>query len=148
MALKVRSRKRWHAHVLLLAQAAHVRSLLTVAAALLLGALAFLCVCGCCAFALCRHLCRRGGHRLANADEPIDDPLVLAIIAKHLHNLERRAYQAIARETGEPLEEVYEATKISKGIADVEVMSRAEAFAKCKPKCAKSKEQLLIGKPK
>ena len=46
---------------------------LTVAAALLLGALAFLCVCGCCAFALCRHLCRRGGHRLANADEPIDE---------------------------------------------------------------------------
>ena len=48
-------------------------ALLTVAAALLLGALAFLCVCGCCAFALCRHLCRRGGHRLANADEPIDE---------------------------------------------------------------------------
>ena len=46
---------------------------LTVAAALLLGALAFLCVCGCCAFALCRHLRRRGDHRLINADEPIDE---------------------------------------------------------------------------
>ena len=43
---------------------------------------------------------------------------------------------------------VYEATKITKGIAQVEVMSRAEAFATCKPKCATSKDQLLIGQPK
>jgi RNA polymerase sigma-54 factor len=45
-------------------------------------------------------------------DHPIEDPLVLAIVAKHLHNLEIRNYQAIARDTGEPLEEVYEATKV------------------------------------
>ena len=43
---------------------------------------------------------------------------------------------------------VYEKTKITKGIAQVEVISRAEAFAECKPKCAKSKEQLMIGQPK
>lgn len=49
-------------------------------------------------------------------DHPIQDPLVLAIIAKHLHNLEIRNYQAIARDTGEPLEEVYEATKVLMGL--------------------------------
>ena len=49
-------------------------------------------------------------------DHPIEDPLVLAIIAKHLHNLEIRNYQAIARDTGEALEEVYEATKILMGL--------------------------------
>jgi RNA polymerase sigma-54 factor len=45
-------------------------------------------------------------------EHPIDDPLVLTIIAKHLQNLEKRAYQVVARETGEALEEVYEATKV------------------------------------
>lgn len=45
-------------------------------------------------------------------DNPIDDPLVKAIIARHLPNLERRNYQAVAKQTGETLEEVYEATKI------------------------------------
>jgi RNA polymerase sigma-54 factor len=45
-------------------------------------------------------------------EHPIEDPLVLAIIAKHLHNLEIRNYPAIARDTGEALEEVYEATKV------------------------------------
>ncbi len=45
-------------------------------------------------------------------EHPIDDPLVLTIIAKHLPNLEKRAYQVVARETGEALEEVYEATKV------------------------------------
>jgi len=45
-------------------------------------------------------------------EHPIQDPLVLAIIAKHLHNLEIRNYPAIARDTGEALEEVYEATKV------------------------------------
>ncbi len=45
-------------------------------------------------------------------DTPIDDPLVKAIIARHLPNLERRSYQAIAKDMGEQLEEVYEATKI------------------------------------
>merc|ERR1719217_1139704 len=32
---------------------------------------------------------------------------------------------------------VYEKTKITKGIAQVEVMSREEAFAVCKPECRK-----------
>nr|WP_275943059.1 RNA polymerase factor sigma-54 [Pseudenhygromyxa sp. WMMC2535] len=49
-------------------------------------------------------------------EHPIDDPLVLTIIAKHLHNLEKRAYQAVARDTGEALEEVYEATKVIMGL--------------------------------
>lgn len=49
-------------------------------------------------------------------EHPIDDPLVLTIIAKHLPNLEKRAYQAVARDTGEPLEEVYEATKVIMGL--------------------------------
>ena len=37
---------------------------------------------------------------------------------------------------------VYEETKITKGIAKVEVVSRSEAYAICKPKCATSKEQV------
>ncbi|RMG98108.1 MAG: RNA polymerase sigma-54 factor [Deltaproteobacteria bacterium] len=45
-------------------------------------------------------------------DHPIEDPLVAALVAKHLGNLERRAYQEIARDLGEPLEEIYEAAKI------------------------------------
>nr|WP_280524051.1 RNA polymerase factor sigma-54 [Enhygromyxa salina] len=49
-------------------------------------------------------------------EHPIDDPLVLAIIAKHLPNLEKRAYPVVARDTGEALEEVYEATKIIMGL--------------------------------
>jgi RNA polymerase sigma-54 factor len=49
-------------------------------------------------------------------DDPIEDPLVLIIIAKHLHNLEKRAYPNIARDTGEPLEEVYEAIKVIMGL--------------------------------
>ncbi len=49
-------------------------------------------------------------------EHPIEDPLVLAIIAKHLHNLEIRNYPAIARDTGEALEEVYEATKVIMGM--------------------------------
>lgn len=49
-------------------------------------------------------------------EHPIEDPLVRAIIAKHLHNLEIRNYQAVARDTGEPLEEVYEATKVIMGM--------------------------------
>ena len=40
---------------------------------------------------------------------------------------------------------VYEATKITKGVGQVEVMGRAEAFAACKPKCAKSKKDLTRG---
>jgi len=49
-------------------------------------------------------------------DHPIDDPLVLGIIAKHLHNLEKRAYQVVAKDMGEPVEEVYEATKVIMGL--------------------------------
>jgi RNA polymerase sigma-54 factor len=49
-------------------------------------------------------------------DHPITDPLVLGIIAKHLPQLERRAYQAVARDMAEPLEEVYEATKTIMGL--------------------------------
>lgn len=49
-------------------------------------------------------------------DDPIEDPLVRAIISKHLGNLEKRAYPAIARDTGENIEEVYEAAKIVLGL--------------------------------
>jgi len=41
-----------------------------------------------------------------------DDDLVLGIITKHLHNLEKRNYAAIAKDLNQPLEEVYEATKV------------------------------------
>ena len=40
---------------------------------------------------------------------------------------------------------VYEATKITKGVAQVDVMPRSEAFAMCKPKCATSKKDLTRG---
>jgi RNA polymerase sigma-54 factor len=49
-------------------------------------------------------------------DDPIEDPLVRAIIAKHLGNLEKRAYPAIARDMGEQVEEVYEAAKVIMGL--------------------------------
>ena len=49
-------------------------------------------------------------------EHPIDDPLVRTIIAKHLPNLEKRAYPVVARDTGEALEEVYEATKVIMGL--------------------------------
>ena len=45
-------------------------------------------------------------------DDPIEDPLVRAMIAKHLDALEKRAYPAIARDMGEALEEIYEAAKV------------------------------------
>jgi RNA polymerase sigma-54 factor len=45
-------------------------------------------------------------------DDPIEDPLVRGIICKHLGNLERRAYPAVARDMGEAIEEVYEASKL------------------------------------
>jgi len=41
----------------------------------------------------------------------VDDELVITIIRQHLGNLEKKNYQAIARDTKEPLEEVYEASK-------------------------------------
>jgi len=46
----------------------------------------------------------------------IEDDLVLDIIRKHLANLERQNYQAIAKDLKEPLEEVYEAAKVVKGL--------------------------------
>jgi len=49
-------------------------------------------------------------------EHPIEDPLVLGIIAKHLHRLENRGYPAIARDMGEALEEVYEAVKVIMGL--------------------------------
>lgn len=49
--------------------------------------------------------------QIHNPDARIDDPLVATIVREHLPNLERRAYGAIARDTGEDLEEVYEAVK-------------------------------------
>jgi RNA polymerase sigma-54 factor len=44
--------------------------------------------------------------------QEIDDELVLDLIKNHLGNLERKNYQAIAKETKEPLEEIYEAAKV------------------------------------
>jgi len=41
-----------------------------------------------------------------------DDDLVLGIITKHLSNLEKHNYAAIAKDLNQPLEEVYEATKV------------------------------------
>jgi RNA polymerase sigma-54 factor len=41
-----------------------------------------------------------------------DDELVIGIISRHLHNLEKRNYAAIAKDLNQPLEEVYEATKV------------------------------------
>src|SRR5215471_18254058 len=41
----------------------------------------------------------------------VDDELVIGIVKQHLANLEKKNYQAIARDTKEPLEEVYEAAK-------------------------------------
>ena len=49
-------------------------------------------------------------------DGPIEDPLVRGMICKHLANLEKRAYQAIARDCGEQIEEVYEASKVIMGL--------------------------------
>jgi RNA polymerase sigma-54 factor len=41
-----------------------------------------------------------------------DDDIVIGIITKHLPNLEKRNYAAIAKDLSQPLEEVYEATKV------------------------------------
>ena len=43
---------------------------------------------------------------------------------------------------------VYMKTKIAKGIAQVEVVSRADAFKECKKECATDPKQLLLGTPK
>ncbi len=54
--------------------------------------------------------------QITDPDDPITDPLVREIIAEHLGKLERRAYPQVARDTGEALEEVYEATKVIMGL--------------------------------
>ena len=54
--------------------------------------------------------------QINHPDEPIDDPLVRAMVCKHLGNLEKKAYAAIARDMGEQVEEVYEASKIIMGL--------------------------------
>jgi RNA polymerase sigma-54 factor len=41
-----------------------------------------------------------------------DDELLLGIIEKHLSNLEKKNYPAIAKDMNQPLEEVYEAAKV------------------------------------
>lgn len=41
-----------------------------------------------------------------------DDDVLVAMVTRHLHNLENKNYQAIARDLKEPLEEIYEAAKV------------------------------------
>ncbi len=43
-----------------------------------------------------------------------DDDVVVGIITKHLTNLEKKNYQAIAKDLGQPVEEIYEAAKVLK----------------------------------
>ena len=42
----------------------------------------------------------------------VDDPILVRIITDHLGNLEKKNYQAIARDLKEPIEEIYEAAKV------------------------------------
>jgi RNA polymerase sigma-54 factor len=44
-----------------------------------------------------------------------DDDVVVGIISKHLANLEKKNYQAIAKDLAQPVEEIYEAAKVLKG---------------------------------
>jgi RNA polymerase sigma-54 factor len=41
-----------------------------------------------------------------------DDDVLVAMVTRHLHNLENKNYQAIAKDLKEPLEEIYEAAKV------------------------------------
>jgi RNA polymerase sigma-54 factor len=43
-----------------------------------------------------------------------DDEVVVGIITKHLSNLEKKNYQAIAKDLNQPLDEIYEAAKVLK----------------------------------
>ena len=43
-----------------------------------------------------------------------DDDVVVGIITKHLTNLEKKNYQAIAKDLAQPVEEIYEAAKVLK----------------------------------
>jgi RNA polymerase sigma-54 factor len=42
----------------------------------------------------------------------VDDEILVKVITEHLGNLEKKNYQAIARDIKEPIEEVYEAAKV------------------------------------
>lgn len=44
-----------------------------------------------------------------------DDDVVVGIITKHLHNLEKKNYAAIAKDLNQPLDEIYEAAKVVMG---------------------------------
>jgi len=44
-----------------------------------------------------------------------DDEIVIAIITRHLHNLEKKNYAAIAKDLNQPVEEIYEAGKVVMG---------------------------------
>src|SRR5580698_222411 len=44
-----------------------------------------------------------------------DDEVVVGIISKHLSNLEKKNYQAIAKDLGQQVDEIYEAAKVVKG---------------------------------
>jgi RNA polymerase sigma-54 factor len=46
----------------------------------------------------------------------VDDEVLVKIITEHLGNLEKRNYQAIARDLKEPIEEIYEAAKVIMGL--------------------------------
>ena len=61
---------------------------------------------GCCARTLQECLLVQARHIGA------DDPIVVQMLSNHLHNLEKKNYQAIARDLKEPLEEIYEAAKV------------------------------------
>ncbi|MDX9999708.1 MAG: RNA polymerase factor sigma-54 [Polyangia bacterium] len=41
-----------------------------------------------------------------------DDDVLVAMITRHLHNLENKNYQAIAKDLKQPIEEIYEAAKV------------------------------------
>ena len=45
-----------------------------------------------------------------------DDEILVKMITEHLGNLEKKNYQAIARDLKEPLEEIYEAAKVIMGL--------------------------------
>lgn len=61
---------------------------------------------GCCARSLEECLLVQAKHIGA------DDPIVVKMLKDHLGNLEKKNYQAIARDLKEPLEEIYEAAKV------------------------------------
>jgi RNA polymerase sigma-54 factor len=61
---------------------------------------------GVCARSLSECLLRQAEHM------GVDDPILVKIITEHLGNLEKKNYQAIARDLRESLDEIYEAAKV------------------------------------